>query len=140
MIFPPETMTVFQFPLTIRPVSGIVCLFFTDFLRTPLDLPMILSHNTSSFATGFPVSFYAAACVTTGVSSPDLRTTFLPSISSAASPTSLSLSFPFFPFFFSLSSSFIASSSPPPLPRFSFPFLFSPLLFCLLLLFFFFSL
>ena len=51
MIFPAETMTEEQMAMTIRHGSGIVCLCITEERRLQLDLPMMVSNNTSHYGT-----------------------------------------------------------------------------------------
>ncbi len=89
MIFPAETMTVEQMALTIRHVSGIVCLCITEDRRKQLDLPMMVENNTSAYGTGFTVTIEAAEGVTTGVSAADRITTVRAAIADGAKPSDL---------------------------------------------------
>ena len=71
LIFPAQSVTVPQMAQMIRECSGIVCLCMTDEKIRSLELPMMVSNNTSGFQTAFTVSIEAAEGVTTGVSAAD---------------------------------------------------------------------
>lgn len=89
MIFPAETMTEEQMALTIRHGSGIVCLCITEERRLQLDLPMMVSNNTSHYSTAFTVTIEAAEGVTTGVSAKDRLTTVRAASAEGAKPSDL---------------------------------------------------
>lgn len=89
MIFAAETMTVEQMALTIRHGSGIVCLCITEDRRQQLELPMMVTHNSSQFQTAFTVTIEAAQGVTTGVSASDRLTTIRAAIADGAKPSDL---------------------------------------------------
>ncbi|CAE1150391.1 3,4-dihydroxy-2-butanone-4-phosphate synthase [Serratia rhizosphaerae] len=89
MIFAAETMTVEQMALTIRHGSGIVCLCLTEERRQQLDLPMMVTNNSSQFQTAFTVTIEAAQGVTTGVSAADRLTTIRAAIADNAKPSDL---------------------------------------------------
>ncbi|PVZ85103.1 3,4-dihydroxy-2-butanone-4-phosphate synthase [Serratia sp. S1B] len=89
MIFAAETMTVEQMALTIRHCSGIVCLCITEERRQQLELPMMVSNNSSQFQTAFTVTIEAAQGVTTGVSAADRLTTIRAAIADNAKPSDL---------------------------------------------------
>ena len=89
MIFPAETMTEEQMALTIRHGSGIVCLCITEERRLQLDLPMMVSTNTSHYGTAFTVPIEAAEGVTTGVSAKDRLTTVRAASAEGAKPSDL---------------------------------------------------
>ncbi|NIH15597.1 3,4-dihydroxy-2-butanone-4-phosphate synthase [Serratia symbiotica] len=89
MIFAAETMTVEQMALTIRHGSGIVCLCITEDRRQQLDLPMMVTNNSSQFQTAFTVSIEAALGVTTGVSATDRLITIRAAIADNAKPGDL---------------------------------------------------
>ncbi|MFI8417188.1 3,4-dihydroxy-2-butanone-4-phosphate synthase [Serratia sp. NPDC078593] len=89
MIFAAETMTVEQMALTIRHGSGIVCLCLTEERRQQLELPMMVSNNSSQFQTAFTVTIEAAQGVTTGVSASDRLTTIRAAIADNAKPSDL---------------------------------------------------
>ncbi|MFZ1873276.1 MAG: 3,4-dihydroxy-2-butanone-4-phosphate synthase [Chania sp.] len=90
MIFAAETMTVEQMALTIRHGSGIVCLCITEDRRQQLELPMMVTNNSSQFQTAFTVTIEAAQGVTTGVSASDRLTTIRAAIADHAKPSDLS--------------------------------------------------
>ena len=71
LIFPAHSVTVPQMAQMIRECSGIVCLCMTDEKIRSLELPMMVSNNTSGFQTAYTVSIEAAEGVTTGVSAAD---------------------------------------------------------------------
>lgn len=89
MIFAAETMTVEQMALTIRHCSGIVCLCIPEERRQQLELPMMVSNNSSQFQTAFTVTIEAAQGVTTGVSAADRLTTIRAAIADNAKPSDL---------------------------------------------------
>ena len=89
MIFAAETMTVEQMALTSRHVSGIVCLCLTEERRQQLELPMMVTHNSSQFQTAFTVTIEAAQGVTTGVSASDRLTTIRAAVAENAKPSDL---------------------------------------------------
>ncbi len=89
MIFAAETMTVEQMALTIRHGSGIVCLCLTEERRQQLELPMMVTNNSSQFQTAFTVTIEAAQGVTTGVSASDRLTTIRAAIADNAKPSDL---------------------------------------------------
>ncbi|HEI8867012.1 3,4-dihydroxy-2-butanone-4-phosphate synthase [Serratia sp. AKBS12] len=89
MIFAAETMTVEQMALTIRHGSGIVCLCLTEERRQQLELPMMVTNNSSQFQTAFTVTIEAAQGVTTGVSAADRLTTIRAAIADNAKPSDL---------------------------------------------------
>ena len=89
MIFAAETMTVEQMALTIRHGSGIVCLCITEDRRQQLELPMMVTNNSSQFQTAFTVTIEAAQGVTTGVSASDRLTTIRAAVAENAKPSDL---------------------------------------------------
>lgn len=89
MIFAAETMTVEQMAQTIRHCSGIVCLCITEQRRQQLDLPMMVTNNSSQYQTAFTVTIEAAEGVTTGVSAADRITTIRAAIKDGAKPADL---------------------------------------------------
>lgn len=89
MIFAAETMTVEQMALTIRHGSGIVCMCITEERRQQLELPMMVTNNSSQFQTAFTVTIEAAQGVTTGVSASDRLTTIRAAVAENAKPSDL---------------------------------------------------
>ena len=75
LIVAAETLTVETMARMIRDGSGIVCLCLTEELADHLELPPMVSQNSSQFHTAFTVTIEAAQGVTTGVSAKDRVTT-----------------------------------------------------------------
>ena len=89
LIFAAQTISASQMALLIRECSGIVCLCLTaDRIKT-LDLPMMVTHNSSRYQTAFTVSIEAAHGVTTGVSARDRVTTIRAAVADQARPEDL---------------------------------------------------
>ncbi len=65
---------------------GLVCLAMTPDRIEALNLPMMVSNNTSRFQTGFTVSIEARHGVTTGISAADRATTIQAAIADDAKP------------------------------------------------------
>lgn len=65
---------------------GLICLSLTPDIVKKLNLPMMVSDNTSRFQTGFTVSIEARHGVTTGISAADRATTIHTAIADNASP------------------------------------------------------
>ncbi|PWC13995.1 3,4-dihydroxy-2-butanone-4-phosphate synthase [Brenneria corticis] len=89
IIFAAENMSVEQMALTIRHGSGIVCLCLTEERRQQLELPMMVTHNSSHYQTAFTITIEAANGVTTGVSAADRLTTIRTAIADDAKPSDL---------------------------------------------------
>ncbi len=68
---------------------GLVCLTLTPEKVDALNLPMMVSNNTSPFSTGFTVSIEAKQGVTTGISAADRATTIKAAIADTATPDDL---------------------------------------------------
>ncbi len=68
---------------------GLICLPLTGEKVDSLDLPMMVSHNTSKYETGFTVSIEAKKGVTTGISAADRATTILTAIADGCKPEDL---------------------------------------------------
>jgi len=90
LIFPAETISIPQMAMLIRECSGIVCLCLTDEKMRTLELPPMVSHNTSKNQTAFSVSIEARDGVTTGVSAADRVTTIQTAVSETCRPEHLS--------------------------------------------------
>jgi len=69
---------------------GLICLALTEKKTDELDLPLMVSDNTSNFKTAFTVSIEAKRGVTTGISAADRATTILTAIAEDAKPDDLS--------------------------------------------------
>jgi 3,4-dihydroxy 2-butanone 4-phosphate synthase/GTP cyclohydrolase II len=68
---------------------GLICLSLTSEKCETLDLPLMVSENTSRFQTGFTVSVEAKSGVTTGISAADRATTILTAVADHAKPGDL---------------------------------------------------
>ena len=68
---------------------GLICVALTEEKIRELDLPMMVSHNTSSYKTGFTVSIEARRGVTTGISAADRAKTILTAIHKDTRPEDL---------------------------------------------------
>ncbi|WP_020409568.1 3,4-dihydroxy-2-butanone-4-phosphate synthase [Hahella ganghwensis] len=89
LIFAAETLTEPQMAMLIRECSGIVCLCLTDDVIRRLQLPMMVSQNSSKNGTAFTVSIEAKHGVTTGVSAADRITTIRTAIAECSRPEDL---------------------------------------------------
>ena len=61
IIFAAEKMTEAQMAMMIRYCSGIVCLCMPEEKMKQLELPQMVSNNTSSYGTAFTITIEAAA-------------------------------------------------------------------------------
>jgi len=68
---------------------GLICLSLTTDKVKALQLPLMVSDNTSAFKTAFTVSIEAKRGVTTGISAADRATTVLTAIADDAKPEDL---------------------------------------------------
>ena len=68
---------------------GLICLSLTPERCEQLQLPMMVSRNTSKLQTGFTVSIEARRGVTTGISAADRATTILAAVADGATPEDL---------------------------------------------------
>lgn len=89
IIFAAETLTVEQMALLIREGSGIVCLCMTEDKLRRLDLPQMVTDNTSRLGTAYTVSIEAREGVTTGVSAVDRVTTVRTAVAEDCRPRDL---------------------------------------------------
>lgn len=89
LIFSAEHITTEQMAMMIRECSGIVCLCLTAEKIAELELPMMVSSNTSKHGTGFTVSIEAKHGVTTGVSAADRVQTVKVASALGAKPSDL---------------------------------------------------
>lgn len=89
LIFSAEHMNVKDMALMIRECSGIVCLCLPNEKADQLDLPYMVTENTSSFQTPFTITIEAKQGVTTGVSAADRITTIKTAIAVNAKPEDL---------------------------------------------------
>lgn len=65
---------------------GLICLALDESIVNQLELPMMVSRNTSRFGTAFTVSIEAKKGVTTGISAYDRATTILTAVNKDAKP------------------------------------------------------
>ncbi len=89
LIVSAEFVTEEQMALLIRETSGIIFLSLTNEIANQLDLPPMVTRNTSRRSTPFTVSIEAAEGVETGVSAKDRVTTIRTAINSVARPEDL---------------------------------------------------
>ena len=89
LIFAAESLTALQMNLLIRQCTGIVCLCLTADKVKSLELPMMVTSNTSRFGTAFTISIDAANGITTGVSAADRVATVKAAIADNARPEDL---------------------------------------------------
>jgi 3,4-dihydroxy 2-butanone 4-phosphate synthase/GTP cyclohydrolase II len=68
---------------------GLICLSLTPERLDELDVPLMVSQNTSRFETAFCVPFEAKGRTTTGISAADRATTVLTAIDPATRPSDL---------------------------------------------------
>jgi len=68
---------------------GLICLALTEEHLAELDLPQMVTDNTSRFETAFTISIDAARGVTTGISAEDRAVTVLAAVADEAKPADL---------------------------------------------------
>lgn len=84
-----EKVTPHAINFMAKHARGLVCLSLTEEKVKELQLPLMVSENTSSFKTAFTVSVEAKRGVTTGISAADRATTILAAIADGAKPEDL---------------------------------------------------
>lgn len=89
LVFPAQSMSVQDMALMIRECSGIVCLCLTNNKADELDLPYMVTENTSHFQTPFTITIEATKGVTTGVSASDRIRTIQAACNQNAKPSDL---------------------------------------------------
>ncbi|MHC0447892.1 3,4-dihydroxy-2-butanone-4-phosphate synthase [Flavobacterium sp. 3-218] len=89
LIYSAQHINVQDMALMIRECSGIVCLCLTNEKADQLELPYMVTENTSSFQTPFTITIEAKNGVTTGVSAQDRITTIKTAIAANAKPEDL---------------------------------------------------
>ncbi len=89
LIIAAEKVDADNLAFVIRNTGGVVCLALTDQQADRLDLPPMVSHNTSSRGTAFTVSIEAREGVTTGISALDRATTIRAAIRDGATAADL---------------------------------------------------
>lgn len=88
LIYSAQHINVQDMALMIRECSGIVCLCLTNEKADQLELPYMVTEN-SSFQTPFTITIEAKNGVTTGVSAQDRITTIKTAIAANAKPEDL---------------------------------------------------
>lgn len=89
LIVAAELLTEEQMTFIIRHTGGVVCLSLNNEIADKLQLPLMVTQNTSHFQTPFTVSIEAAADVTTGISARDRVRTIRTAIHPDARPEDL---------------------------------------------------
>lgn len=89
LIFAAQSLTIPQMAMLIRECSGIVCLCLTEQKVRSLELPLMVTDNSSRFGTAFTISIEAECGVSTGVSAADRVTTVRAAIADNARPGDL---------------------------------------------------
>jgi 3,4-dihydroxy 2-butanone 4-phosphate synthase/GTP cyclohydrolase II len=79
-----EKVTPHAINFMAKHARGLVCLSLTEDKVKELQLPLMVSDNTSAFKTAFTVSIEAKRGVTTGISAADRATTILTAIADGA--------------------------------------------------------
>ncbi|MCL2760354.1 MAG: bifunctional 3,4-dihydroxy-2-butanone-4-phosphate synthase/GTP cyclohydrolase II [Desulfuromonadales bacterium] len=79
-----EMVTPEAINFMVRFARGLICLSLTPEKCDELDLPPMVTHNTSSFGTAFTVSIEAKKGVTTGISAADRAQTILTAVADNA--------------------------------------------------------
>ncbi len=90
LVFAAQFATPEKLAFIIRHTGGVVCLALSNVIADKLELPAMVTDNTSKRATPFTVSIEAREGVETGISARDRATTILKSIHPAAKPEDLS--------------------------------------------------
>lgn len=86
LAIPAEFATPEAVNFMVRHARGLVCLAVTEEYTKRLDLPLMVTENTSRFHTGFTVSIDAKHGTSTGISAHDRSLTILKAISDSAKP------------------------------------------------------
>lgn len=89
LIFPAQHMTVCDMALMLRSCSGIVCLCLTNEKADALELPYMVTANSSKFQTPFTITIEAKKGITTGISAADRIQTIRTASNPKALPTDL---------------------------------------------------
>lgn len=89
LVLAAEHMTTEKMAFMIRHTGGVVCLALSNGIADQLDLPPMVTRNTSQRGTPFTVSIEAAEGVDTGISASDRAKTVLAAIHPTARPSDL---------------------------------------------------
>lgn len=87
LALPAECITPEAVNFMVKHARGLVCLALTPELADHMDLPLMVSQNTSRFETGFTISIDAKEKTTTGISAFDRATTILKAIAPDVKPS-----------------------------------------------------
>ncbi|OIO19959.1 MAG: bifunctional 3,4-dihydroxy-2-butanone-4-phosphate synthase/GTP cyclohydrolase II [Candidatus Magasanikbacteria bacterium CG_4_9_14_0_2_um_filter_41_10] len=90
LVIAAECITEKHMAFFIRHTGGVVCLSLSEDIADQLDLPPMVTRNTSKRETPFTVSIEAKEGVDTGISAKDRVTTIKTAIAENASPDDLS--------------------------------------------------
>lgn len=90
LVIAAEHITEEQMAFIIQHTGGVVCLALSNDIADQLDLPPMVSENTSKRGTPFTVSVEAAENITTGISARDRTETIQAAINPVAKSTDLS--------------------------------------------------
>ncbi|MDO8526079.1 MAG: bifunctional 3,4-dihydroxy-2-butanone-4-phosphate synthase/GTP cyclohydrolase II [Deltaproteobacteria bacterium] len=86
LVIPAEGATPEAVNFMAKYARGLICLSLSNELADKLDLPLMVSDNTSRFETGFTISIDAKENTTTGISAFDRSVTILKAIAPDAKP------------------------------------------------------
>ncbi|EHO06079.1 3,4-dihydroxy-2-butanone-4-phosphate synthase [Myroides odoratimimus] len=89
IIFSAHLMSEQDMAMMIRYCSGVICLCLTNDKADELELPYMVTENSSRFQTPFTVTIEAAEGVTTGLSAADRLTTVRAASDKNAKPADL---------------------------------------------------
>ncbi|WP_268846975.1 3,4-dihydroxy-2-butanone-4-phosphate synthase [Flavobacterium aestivum] len=89
LIFPAQSINSQDMAMMIRECSGIVCLCLTNNKADELNLPYMVTENTSHFQTPFTITIEATKGITTGVSASDRIKTIQAACNLNAKPSDL---------------------------------------------------
>jgi 3,4-dihydroxy 2-butanone 4-phosphate synthase/GTP cyclohydrolase II len=90
LVMAAEMVTPAAINFMAREGRGLICLSLTEERVRHLNLPLMVSDNTSPYQTAFTVSVEAATGVTTGISAADRAHTITTAIAAQAKPADLS--------------------------------------------------
>lgn len=89
LVIAADHITAAKMAFIIRHTGGVVCLPVSNAIADTLELPPMVSMNTSKYSTPFTVSIEAAEGVTTGISAEDRAHTVRTAVSMVAKPEDL---------------------------------------------------
>lgn len=89
IIIAAEHVTAEKIAFVIRHTGGVICLPLSNELADKLELPPMVSNNTSKRGTAFTVSIEAKTGIDTGISAQDRATTILTAVKEGAKASDL---------------------------------------------------